>query len=92
MLSFASFRILVYAYFHRGFGVSDVDRIVGKKFAQGCINQLYNKNLISVRYIAESRNGLLLLITQDGRGFLQRSLVGALVTAVSLSLAVLALI
>ena len=72
MLSFASFRILVYAYFHRGFGVSDVDRIVGKKFAQGCINQLYNKNLISVRYIAEGRNGLLLLITQDGRGFLQR--------------------
>lgn len=44
MLSFASFRILVYAYFHRGFGVSDVDRIVGKKFAQGCINQLYNKS------------------------------------------------
>ena len=89
MLSFASFRILVYAYFHRGFGVSDVDRIVGRKFTQGCINQLYNKNLISVRY---GRNGLLLLITQDGRGFLQRSLVGALVTAVSLSLAVLALI
>lgn len=92
MLSFASFRILVYAYFHQGFGVSDVDRIVGRKFTQGRINQLYNKNLISVRYIAEGRNGLLLLITQDGRGYLQKALIGALVTAASLSLAVLALI
>ena len=92
MLSFASFRILIYAYFHPVFGIPDVDRIVGRKFTQGCINQLYNKNLISVRYIAEGRNGLLLLITQDGRGYLQKALIGALVTAASLSLAVLALI
>lgn len=92
MLSFASFRILIYAYFHPVFGIPEVDRIVGEEFTQGCVNQLYNNNLISVRCIAEGRNGLLLLITQDGRGFLQRSLVGALVTAVSLSLAVLALI